>query len=69
MKIDVMTTQAMQVLEIPLTIYDAASGRNSSLTLYFDANKSEPGTWYQKMLEAQSRGEMLPTSGGSPPGS
>ena len=54
---------AMQKLRIPVIAYDAASGRNVSRTLYFDAKKAGYGNWPQTMLEAQARGEMLSKSG------
>lgn len=54
-----MTTATAQTLEIPLSIYDVASGGIRSLTLYFDAKKSRTGDWYDLMLEAQRQGKRF----------
>src|SRR3989344_1021922 len=56
------TATQPQILEIPMRIYNAASGRTEELTLYFDSHKSDIGTWYEKMLGAQESGRRLPTS-------
>jgi len=51
-----------KVLNVPLHRYDVTAQDYVDSKLYITSPKSELGTWYKLMLEAQNSGRRLPTS-------